>query len=157
MSQIRVWLHDRGNTTFGSGSMMFLGLTGPGTTDRKPDIGGSTTLNQALLVYQTDITTTQANTSQTELHGVLVDANSKSFGSPFAVGSGSSLLYDRENAAVTQVSDQPSVDWIVVWQESALFALTGIVAQRISASASSLPPPSQTGSSSFAATALCSA
>ncbi len=114
-SQIRVWLHDVGNTTAQSGSMLFVPLSASGTTDRNPDIGGSVG-NHGLVVYQTDVTSTQANTSSTELHYVLINANTPSMSSIDTVANGSSPFYDRENPSVSARAVSLNRDWIVTYQ-----------------------------------------
>jgi hypothetical protein len=95
-----------------------------GTSEKLPDLGGTpwpSTGTSALLVYQTDQSTSQASTPNTEvryrlinfggatpvvtLAGVTVD--------PTPVGTS----FDREYPAVTQVSSGGQSSWIVAYQQ----------------------------------------
>ncbi len=117
-SAIRVHLHDSGdpNTSL---SYIYLPYRG-GYTYRYPDVGGTfshSTGNNALIVYQVDKTTTQANTPYSDVLGVLLDAKTGKAGAPFVLGRNpSGALLDQEHPSVSQVSDGANGSWIVAWQ-----------------------------------------
>lgn len=119
-SSILAYFHQRDDATLNSGSSGTLSKP-PGTTARKPDVGGRRPGGGAnvLVVYQTDVTTTQQNTANTEAWGVLVHAVSATESSIpntldwFDVGT----TYDREHPTLVKLSDGAPGFWIVSWQE----------------------------------------
>ncbi|MEM7204902.1 MAG: hypothetical protein AAF628_31895 [Planctomycetota bacterium] len=117
-SLIRVWLHDGGDTTFQSGSMMSLPATLSGWQDRRPDIGGSRNDPHALVVYETDRSVLGTVDDATETHQVLIDVDAGTFGTPTLIDpSPISGLRDRENPTVSQTSEGAPLFWIVCHQQ----------------------------------------
>lgn len=119
-SSTLTYFHERANTTLNSGTSGTLPKPA-GTTARNPDVGGrrpggGTNL---LVVYQTDITTTQLNTVNTETWGVLVNPATAAQASVpetldwFTAGT----TYDREHPTLVKMSDGTFGFWIVAWQE----------------------------------------
>ena len=110
-SQIRVLLHDGGNTTPGSGSLVFLPVTVPNWTDHDPDIGGSRSTDNALVVYESD-----SPFAGNELYRVMINAELGTFGpaallAPTPVGSG---IPNRANPSVSKVSDGSPLSWMTI-------------------------------------------
>ncbi len=135
ISGIRVRVHDAGSITQ-NGSTMILPMTEQGATYRNPDIGGGES-DTALLVYQTDVTSTQANTAGTEVRYAYCHPDSLIFSGFDIVASAPSLISDREEPSVIRRS-YPSVgdreDWVVCYQQRTPFLSNtwGIRGQRIS-------------------------
>ena len=118
-SEILTYFHDRGAAALNSGLPVVLSKPA-GTTARNPDIGGRAVGGgmNAFVVYQLDTTTTQANTANTEVFGVLVDASNGGVVSLTDLGwFASGTTYDREYPTVAQVSEGAATHWIVCWQE----------------------------------------
>ncbi len=122
-AQVRVWLHDGGDTTFGSGSSMVLPVTVSGRDDRRPDIGGSFNDQYALLVYESDAGTLGTVLDETELYRVLLDANAKTFGAPQLLDATPvapvSAQVDRGNPSVSPNSSGAPLSWMVCYQQRA--------------------------------------
>jgi hypothetical protein len=111
-------LHDVNNTTFDSGPLMTVTLN-VSNTHRNPQVGGATGAlgKKALVVWQTDATTIQANTVNTEVNGRVIDVASKSFsGASFPLRAMVSGNVDREYPAVTRTAEEDG-SWIAVWQQ----------------------------------------
>lgn len=119
-SGVRIYVHDFMDTTLNSGTTLFVGIPA-GETHRYPEVGGTAAFSSgtsALLVFQADVTATQANTSSSEVWGVLVNAAAPSLGTRFLLaGSGVGTSLDREFPAVNQESSGGTTSWIAVWQE----------------------------------------
>ncbi|MGK0155085.1 MAG: hypothetical protein ACI9SE_002045 [Neolewinella sp.] len=119
-SSILTYFHLRADTNTNSGSVGLLSKP-PGTTARNPDVGGRRPGggSNVLVVYQTDLTTTQQNTSNGETWGVLVHPGSASEVSVpntldwFTAGT----TYDREHPTLVKMSDGTFGFWIVAWHE----------------------------------------
>lgn len=119
-STILTYCHALGNTTLNSGTTSNLPVPA-GNTARNPDVGGRYAGggDNVLVVYTTDVTTTQANTDHTEAWGVLVDTNTGlTVSQPdtldwFTVGT----TYDREHPTLVKMSDGQPGFWIVAWHE----------------------------------------
>ncbi|MFT4842506.1 MAG: hypothetical protein ACJA0V_002527 [Planctomycetota bacterium] len=119
-SSILAYCHDRANTNLNSGTSGTLQKPA-GTTARNPDIGGRRPGGgpNVLIVYQTDITTTQQNTVNTETWGVLVNPGTAAQASVpttldwFTAGT----TYDREHPTLVKMSDGTFGFWIVAWHE----------------------------------------
>ncbi len=114
-SQIRVWLHDAGNTVFGSGSMMFLPVTVTGWRDRRPDIGGSNVGPNALLAYETDESIGGTFSDTSRVYYVRVDADAFLFGTVEQADDGVPFR-DRERPAVSQNADGAPLGWMLCYQ-----------------------------------------
>ncbi len=121
VAQIRLYRHDAGNLFLNSGSWTFMGRTGPQSVDRNPDIGGSNgNLPWAAMVFQSDVTTSLANTANTELRSVLFDAATGTLFNQKLLGRSTAANYDRENGRVTQRATNDALGnpvWGLVWQE----------------------------------------
>ncbi len=119
-SGIRAHIHASGSTAPSPSVISVYYLAG--YTSRNPDVGGtysfSTSGDNALVVFQRDKTKTQANTPDTEVIGVLVNARTSKAGKAFLLASAPvGTTYDRENPSVNQVSLGGKSSWITVWQE----------------------------------------
>ena len=115
----RVYVHDSGNTTLNSGTTMFHDPSSS-EANRLPAIGGTAGFssgNNALLVYQADVTSTRANTSSSRVYGVLINAATPSIGSRFLLWNPGSSNWDQEYPDVNQVSDGGSASWIAAFQQ----------------------------------------
>src|SRR5262249_47345498 len=93
------------SVTLNSGTTLFVTHPG-GTTDRYPRVGGVQVLGgtTALVVFQRDTTTTEANTANSEVMGQLFDAGTSPgiVGGAFLLESfGVGTTYDRETPTVT--------------------------------------------------------
>lgn len=90
---------------------------------RRPALGGtgalSTSGTKALLVHQSDVTTSNADTANSELFGRFLDLAGGGFvaGAPFTVGTSVGTRYDRHNAAVNVENGGGNASWIVVCQQ----------------------------------------
>lgn len=119
-SGIRVYRHASNSYTLNSGKVLFLSLP-TGQTHRFPDIGGNHAAGrpQGLVVYQVDKSTTNSNTNNSEVMGVLVDVKNDKFLTPFRLGTLiAGTIFDREYPSVSRYATAPSGDyWIVTWQE----------------------------------------
>lgn len=119
-SWIRVYVHDFLNTTLNSGPVLTPGNPS-GTTRRWPDIGGTRSFSSgvnALCVFQQDTTSTQANTPNTDVWGMLVNASALTVGTAFRLDTvASGTTYDREYACVNSESSGGTASWVVGWQE----------------------------------------
>ena len=133
-SELRIWLHDGGDTTFQSGSMMSLPLTTPGWGDRRPDIGGSRNDSTALLVYESNLTSQGTVSDTTELHRVLVNAATGTFGTPALLDSvpvsSFSLQVDRAGPSVMQTSEGSPLGWMVCYLQRPLVPSNWIIRGR---------------------------
>jgi hypothetical protein len=118
VSNIAVYLHDRGNRTLNSGPRLTVPRP-PASTTRYPDVGGAATDGRkALIVYQSDITANQTNTINTETWGVVLDAPTATLATPLTLGHFTSgTTYDRELATVVNQSDGDGFSWVVAWHE----------------------------------------
>ena len=122
-SGVRCYLHDSGNSTLNSGTL--LGISIPaGETNRNPSIGGVPgfgTGTYALIVYTADITVAQTNTANTEVWALRVNAATANLGSRFLLAPGNTSggrNLDREYPDVTQYAGPNADDsWISLWQE----------------------------------------
>ncbi len=124
-----------------------------GTTHRYPDVGGTrvgTLLHDnALIVFQSDVTATQQNTTNSEVLGVIIDGAAAANGTastPVVLASNpSGGVYDREWPSVTQSSGAGSDHWIVAYQERVTSQATNtwdIVVRRVTFTGSVLVGPS---------------
>ncbi len=90
-------------------------------TARLPDVGGTESFssgNNALMVFQADITATNANTANTEVFGYLINAAAETYGTAFRIDpSAVGATFDREFPAINQVSGGGTDSWIVAYQE----------------------------------------
>ncbi len=119
-SGIRAHIRPSGSTALSTSYISVYYVAG--YTSRNPDVGGtyslSTSGDNALVVFQRDKTKTQANTANTEVVGVLVNARTSKAGGAFLLAStAAGNTYDRENPSVNQVSLGGKSSWITVWQE----------------------------------------
>lgn len=118
-ARVRVYFHDKGNTTLNSGVVAF---HDPSANECNwyPSVGGtngfSTSGNNALLVYQADITATQTNTANSKVYSVLVDGVNRSIGTRAELDN-SVADDDNELPDVNQESNGGTSSWIVVWQQ----------------------------------------
>ncbi|MBK8975559.1 MAG: hypothetical protein IPM29_06505 [Planctomycetes bacterium] len=124
-AQVRVYVHDVGNTTLNSGTTLFL-LPPAGQQDQTPSIGGTwgfASGTKAYMAFRRDTGTGSPNTNNSEVWGVLVDcgtvtpAVAPSLGTPVNLETSSLPDYDAEWPCVTQYSGGGTLSWIVVWQE----------------------------------------
>ncbi len=131
-SRIRVVFHDYGNTTLNSGAVV--GLPAPtGSTHRDPDIASSFGGTQTLLVWQSDVTTTQADTTSTEVEYAQVNASAQSIGPADIVVNTASTALDRQHVRLTQIPDDVNdPTWIAVWQQKSLLITWRVYGQRLS-------------------------
>jgi len=116
-SSIRAYVHDLNNNTLNSGSDLTVTLN-VGNTHRKAQVGGSTGANgkKALIVWQTDVTSTQANTPSTAVNGRVLDAATKTFSTgSFALHSSAGTTFDREAPCVSRMAADAG-PWVVAWQ-----------------------------------------
>jgi hypothetical protein len=115
-TQIRAWVNDR--TSQSGGSLVFPQLPVAGTCNRNPDVGAGGT-SVALIVFQSDVTASNANTANTEVYGMILDTLTLTFDAPFLVpNQAAGTRYDRENPTVNQIRQfGPSIAWVVAWQE----------------------------------------
>ncbi len=122
-SGIRVVLHDAGDRTPNSGTVLFANLPF-GETHTNPAIGGTANLtlqsgNRGLLVYQRDPGGNPAMSNTSRIEGILVDANAVSLGTPRTLRRppiGVLGGYDQERPDVSHSTDAND-SWIVVFQE----------------------------------------
>ena len=94
-----------------------------GATQRNPDVGGLYSLassgSDALVVFQQDITATNANTANTEVFGRIIDLGAAVpvIGAQFLVSNVAvGTTFDREYPSVNQVRLSTSQSWLVSWQ-----------------------------------------
>ena len=116
-SAVRIHIRNSGDTKFSSTYYSLVPYKF-GYTYRYPDVGGTDSYssgNNALVVYQVDQTSTGANTTHSEVYGILVDAKNIRAGAPFALGP-KSASFDQEYPSVCQVSAGGTDSWVAVWQ-----------------------------------------
>lgn len=117
-STVRTYVHDLNNTVFSSGSEVTATLN-VGNTHRYVQVGGATGSGgkKALVVWQTDVTTTQQNTNSSDIYGRVLDVTTKTFTGPaFVLHVSTTGNRDREFPAVSRMAADTG-SWIVAWQE----------------------------------------
>ena len=119
-SHIRAYRVNGDNTQLNQGTPLAL-ATPRGVTHRRPAITHQVAFDSAqseLVVYQSDVTATQADTSNTEVWGVFLQelARGPVFGQPFRLAKSNSLR-DRQNVAVARGRTLGLPQTFVVWQE----------------------------------------
>jgi hypothetical protein len=129
---IRAYLHDLGNSSTNSGSVLAIGNANTGVSQHSPDVGGSGFSTQqlsprVLITFASDDTTTKQNTTSTAALGQLVDTLVRTtIGTPFALswaGNGSGL--DKEAPRITTTFDGTPSHWVAVWQSRQTFPFSG--------------------------------
>lgn len=110
-----LYFHTLGNTTVNSGIAWLNPSTGTGITLRHPDVGGSVNGTRVLIAYDSDATSTQADTANTRVSGWIVDATTGTGLSNFELDTnlGSD---DCERPSVTQVTNGSAAPWVVCYQ-----------------------------------------
>jgi hypothetical protein len=123
-SRVRFYVHDQGNTTENSGTLLYID-GGPTLQDSSPTIGGTwggASGTRAFAAFRRDTSATPANTSDSEVWGVMVDLGTvspavfPSLGTPFAISSTGPNM-DSEAPCATQFSGGGTASWILVWQQ----------------------------------------
>jgi hypothetical protein len=115
-SAMRLWFHDREVLTLNSGQGLSYQPAGLQALSL-PDLGSSEGAQEtrAILVCQRDSAGTRANSANSEILGLHIDAAARSVTSSFLPGIlpvGSSL--DREEPAINQVT---ASGWLIAWTE----------------------------------------
>lgn len=117
--RIRVYFHDKGNTTPNSGLTVFHDPSGA-ECNWYPSIGGtngfSSSGDNALLAYQADVTATKTNTTSSKVYTVLVDCAARSIGARVEVDNGVAND-DNELPDVNQESNGGTSSWMVAWEQ----------------------------------------
>ncbi len=119
-SGLRVYFHDRGNATAGSG--LVVDLSGnPTHSFSAPMLGGVSSLSgdgYALLVFQSDATTTRANTSASSVRAVRIDVPNRTLATAVDLAHGRPTSgFDRERPSVIAERIFQGAQWIAVWTE----------------------------------------
>ncbi len=118
VSSVEAYLHDRSSRTLNSGRRITLPRPA-GTTARLPDVGGSPGgATNAVVVYQTDVTSNQTNTVNTETWAALLDAKTSTVAPAITIGHFQvGTRWDREHSTVVKMSDGGKSSWLVAWHE----------------------------------------
>ncbi len=117
--RVRVYFHDKANTTLNSGLVVF---HDPGVSECNwyPSVGGtngfSATGVNALLAYQADVTATQSNTTTSNIYTVLVNCSTRTIGTRVEVDNGIAND-DNEFPDVNQESNGGTASWMVAWEQ----------------------------------------
>lgn len=117
--RVRVYFHDKGNTTLNSGLLVF---HDPSASECNwyPSVGGtngfSTTGVNALLAYQADVTATKTNTTTSKIYTVLLDCAARTIGTRAEVDNGIDND-DNEFPDVNQESNGGVASWVVAWEQ----------------------------------------
>lgn len=121
-SGLRVYFHDRGNATAGAG--LVADLSGnPTHSYSAPMLGGVASISSnssALLVFQSDATTTRANTAASSVRAVTIDVPNRTIGSSVDLAASRPMNgFDRERPSVIAERVFQGSKWIAVFTERA--------------------------------------
>jgi hypothetical protein len=145
-SGLRVYFHDRGNATAGSG--LVVDLSGnPTHSYSAPMLGGVASISSnssALLVFQSDATTTRANTAASSVRAVTLDVPNRTLGSSVDLAASRPMSgFDRERPSVIAERVFQGSKWIAVFTERAT-AQPSAKARLVAASVNAVGAPQAT-------------
>jgi hypothetical protein len=117
--RVRALFHDKANVTLNSGLLVFHDPSA-GECNWFPAVGGtngfSASGDNALLVYQADVSATVANTTTSQVYAVLCDAAARTIGTRFELDNGVTTG-DNEYPDVNQESNGGTASWVVAWEQ----------------------------------------
>jgi hypothetical protein len=117
--RVRIYFHDKANTTLNSGLVVFHDPAG-GECNWYPSVGGTNGFSasglNALMAYQADVTATKSNTTTSKIYTVLVNCSTRTIGARAEIDNGVATD-DNEFPDVNQESDGGSASWIVAWEQ----------------------------------------
>lgn len=120
-SQIRLYLHDRDDTVFNSGQLVFMSRMATNSHDWKADVGGLSTGVHALVVCQSEFGTSFDPNGVSDVFGRVVDVSTGAMASaPFALAGSVSSSLDREGPSVsttTRGTASSGNNWQTAWSQ----------------------------------------
>ena len=114
-STLRIYIDDAESPQLNRGTIVDVPKAS-NQTMRHPRVGGRTIRNSStgVVVFQSDITTVEANTGNTKVFMVPVDAAARTVGTPVQMGTPGTTI-DSESPVVSRHADGNS--WLAVWQQ----------------------------------------